>query len=148
MDITIHPGKLNGIIRAIASKSQAHRLLICAAFSDSTTELICENTNEDIEATASCLRGLGASVRRTKMGYSVAPIAEIPENAQIDCSESGSTLRFLLPVVCALGIRTTIRMHGRLPYRPLSPLWEELERMGIQEGDIVRILDYEFEYTR
>ena len=130
MDITIHPGKLNGIIRAIASKSQAHRLLICAAFSGSVTELICENTNDDIEATASCLRALGAAIQRTRMGYVVSPIVEIPEHAQIDCSESGSTLRFLLPVVCALGIRTTIHMHGRLPYRPLSPLWEELERMG------------------
>ena len=76
MDITIHPGKLNGIIRAIASKSQAHRLLICAAFSGSVTELICENTNDDIEATASCLRALGAAIQRTRMGYIVSPIVE------------------------------------------------------------------------
>ena len=132
MDITIHPGKLSGTIRAIASKSQAHRLLICAAFSDAKTELFCENTNQDIDATVSCLQALGASIVRAQTGYVVTPICQIPENAQIDCSESGSTLRFLLPIVCALGIQTTIHMHGRLPYRPLSPLWEELERMGCQ----------------
>ena len=54
----------------------------------------------------------------------------MPQSAKIDCKEIGSTLRFLLPIVCALGIETTIHMSGRLPYRPLSPLWEELERMG------------------
>ena len=48
----------------------------------------------------------------------------------LDVGESGSTLRFLLPVVCALGKDTRIVMHGRLPERPLSPLWEELERHG------------------
>lgn len=130
MDITIHPGKLNGAIHAIASKSQAHRLLICAAFSNAPTAILCENTNKDIEATAQCLRALGAEIDHTALGYFVKPIQKITKEAQIDCCESGSTLRFLLPVVCALGITTTIRMQGRLPYRPLSPLWEELERMG------------------
>jgi len=130
MDITISPGKLRGTIRAIPSKSQAHRLLICAAFSDKATYLECPQTNEDIEATARCLNALGAEVRRTDSGYQVTPVTKVPEYTVMDCGESGSTLRFMLPVVCALGVNTTIKMHGRLPYRPLSPLWEELERMG------------------
>ena len=130
MDLTIYPSKLVGEIRAIPSKSQAHRLLICAAFSDSETVLECPQTNEDIEATARCLNALGAEITRTECGYRVIPITKRPETATIDCGESGSSLRFLLPVVCALGVHTTIKMHGRLPYRPLSPLWEELERMG------------------
>ena len=130
MDLTIYPATLSGEISAIPSKSQAHRLLICAAFSDKETLLECPQTNEDIEATARCLNALGANILRTSNGYQVTPIAELPKTAAIDCGESGSTLRFLLPVVCALGIEATIQMHGRLPYRPLSPLWEELERMG------------------
>lgn len=130
MDITLFPGKLSGSVQAIPSKSQAHRLLICAAFSDSPTLLECPQTNEDIEATARCLNALGADICRTESGYVVKPISAIPASAELDCGESGSTLRFLLPVVCALGVNTIIRMHGRLPYRPLSPLWEELERMG------------------
>ncbi len=130
MDLTIYPGKLSGEIQAIPSKSQAHRLLICAAFSDRETLLECPQTNADIEATAQCLNAFGAKIVRTQSGYRVTPVAKLPETAAMDCAESGSTLRFLLPVVCALGIQATIQMHGRLPYRPLSPLWEELERMG------------------
>jgi len=130
MDITIYPGKLKGTIQAIPSKSQAHRLLICAAFSDNQTVVECPQTNADIEATVRCLNALGAAISRTDRGYTVTPILQIPETAEMDCGESGSTLRFILPITCALGVKTTIRMHGRLPYRPLSPLWEELERMG------------------
>ena len=130
MDITIYPGKLSGIVNAIPSKSQAHRLLICAAFADSPTTLICPETNDDIQATGICLNALGADIRRSDSGYEIIPVKSIPNEALLDCGESGSTLRFLLPIVGALGIDATFRMGGRLPSRPLSPLWEELERMG------------------
>lgn len=130
MDLTIYPGKLSGEIQAIPSKSQAHRLLICAAFSDKETVLECTQTNEDIEATVRCLNALGANITYVENGYRITPISVIPKWTTMDCGESGSTLRFILPIVCALGIQATIKMHGRLPYRPLSPLWEELERMG------------------
>lgn len=130
MDITITPKKLCGSVLAIPSKSQAHRLLICAAFSDKVTTLTCPQTNADIEATANCLNALGASILRTDAGYEVTPVGMLPESAVLNCGESGSTLRFMLPIVCALGVNTTFHMEGRLPYRPLSPLWEELERMG------------------
>ena len=130
MDITIFPSKLHGNINIIPSKSQAHRILICSAFSDKPTHIICPQTNEDIEATVRCLQALGAQIYRTEEGYQVFPVVQIPGSAQMDCGESGSTLRFILPIVCALGVKATIYMHGRLPERPLSPLWEELQRMG------------------
>lgn len=130
MDITIYPGKLFGSVNAIPSKSQAHRLLICAAFADSPTTLICPETNEDIEATAGCLNALGAGVVRTDRGYLIEPIDTIPHTAILNCGESGSTLRFLLPIVGALGVKATFELSGRLPFRPLSPMWEEMERMG------------------
>ena len=130
MDITITPGILKGDIHVIPSKSQAHRLLICAAFADKSTQLHCPETNRDIEATAACLRALGASVQRTESGYIVDPIARTPQCAVLPCGESGSTLRFMLPVAGALGIDATFILEGRLPHRPLSPLWEEMERMG------------------
>ena len=130
MDITISPKKLTGWVKAIASKSQAHRLLICAAFADKETELQCLETNQDIEATADCLRSLGAKIFRTDTAYLVHPITQIPDNATLHCRESGSTLRFMLPIVGALGVDTTFMLEGRLPYRPLSPLWEEMERQG------------------
>ena len=130
MDITIHPRLLRGDVTVIPSKSQAHRCLICASFADKPTQLHCEETNRDIEATADCLRSLGARITRTESGYLVDPIHSVPDTAVLNCCESGSTLRFMLPIVGALGVDTTFLMEGRLPHRPLSPLWEEMERMG------------------
>lgn len=130
MDITIQPEKLSGALQAIPSKSQAHRLLICSAFSDKPTKLICPETNEDIEATADCLRAIGATVSRTKEGYEITPITKVPEHAKLNCRESGSTLRFMLPIVGALGINGIFVLSGRLPQRPLTPLWEVLEEHG------------------
>ena len=130
MDLTVHPRPLRGEIEIIPSKSQAHRYLICAAFADNPTQLRCADTNRDIEATADCLGALGADIIRTESGYTVFPIRQIPEAAELNCCESGSTLRFMLPIVGALGVDATFHMEGRLPHRPLSPLWEEMERMG------------------
>ena len=130
MDLTITPQKLQGSVNIIPSKSQAHRYLICAALGKGNTTLVCPDTNQDIEATADCLQALGAKILRTGNGYTVTPISTIPNFAVLKCRESGSTLRFLLPVVGALGIDCMFQMEGRLPQRPLSPLWEEMERMG------------------
>ena len=133
MDITIHPRLLRGEIQIIPSKSIAHRYLICAAFAGSPTTLICPDTNQDIEATAQCLNLICHCVLPTNDGYEVTPYGyeETPFHAfYLNCHESGSTLRFLLPIVGALGADVTFRLEGRLSQRPLSPLWEEMERMG------------------
>lgn len=130
MDITIQPQLLQGELTVIPSKSQAHRLLICAAFADAPTVLHCPETNRDMDATAGCLNALGAKIIKTQTGYSVWPVGQIPETAKLNCHDSGSTLRFMLPVAGALGVDTTFVMEGRLPQRPLSPMWEEMERMS------------------
>ncbi len=130
MKAIITPGSLSGSIEAIPSKSQAHRYLICAALSRNPSRVVCPSLSKDIEATANCLRALGAKIEYSGGSFQVEPIKEPVEMAELDCGESGSTLRFLLPVVCALGRGARIKMHGRLPERPLSPLWEELERCG------------------
>ena len=130
MDITIQPRQLSGTVQAIPSKSQAHRMLICAAFADQPTTLVCPESNRDIDATAQCLSALGATIWRTPEGFRVEPIQKLPREPQLFCQDSGSTLRFLLPVAGALGCDATFHLTGRLPQRPLSPLWEEMERMG------------------
>lgn len=130
MDITIKPRPLRGEVTVIPSKSMAHRLLICSAFADRPTELLCPESNRDMDATAECLRALGADIQHTETGVAVYPAKAIPASAVLPCGESGSTLRFLLPVVGSLGVDATFQMEGRLPQRPLSPLWEEMERMG------------------
>lgn len=131
MNAILTPSAPHGTLRAIASKSAAHRLLIAAAFADRQTRIRCEQTNEDIEATADCLVALGATITRDAPYYTVTPIQSIPTEATLPCRESGSTLRFLLPIVASLGVRAQFVLAGRLPNRPLSPLRELLEAGGI-----------------
>lgn len=134
MDMTLEPGKLAGRVTVPSSKSMAHRMLICAAFAKTGSTLILSGINEDIAATAEGLNQLCHSIVRTDYGYDICPYQQEGDCSQdavyINCRESGSTLRFLLPIVGALGIDTQFKMEGRLPQRPLSPLWEEMERMG------------------
>ncbi len=131
MDITFKNQTIYSQVRAISSKSEAHRALICAALSKNDTELICTDTNADIDATVSCLNGLGASVLRTEKGFHIKPIKTVIRGAELDCNESGSTLRFLLPLASALGADCSFLMRGRLASRPLSPLYELLETSGV-----------------
>ena len=126
MKAVVQASPLAGEIKSIPSKSQAHRLLICAALAKGETKIVCGSLSRDIEATADCLRSLGAEIEYSDGVFTVRPIEKPAAMAELDCGESGSTLRFLLPVVCALGCGARIKMHGRLPARPLSPLWEEL----------------------
>ena len=110
-----------------------HRALICAALADKPTSLYCPETNRDIEATAACLRALGAEIVTENGWYRVTPIDRArawTDRAVLDCGESGSTLRFLLPVAAALGRKTAFEGHGRLPQRPLSPLYERMQEQG------------------
>ena len=122
----ISPRKLRGTVDAIPSKSEAHRALVCAALADAPTDIVMGAGSEDIEATVRCLNAFGARISRTDFGLHVEPIAEIPASCEADCGESGSTLRFLLPVAGALGIDAHFHMRGRLPERPIDPLDQAL----------------------
>jgi len=117
MEIKITPRKLEGTIEAMPSKSHAHRLLIARKLSELQGEALeggieVPPFSDDIEATMAC-------------------ISQLDKNTPyLECRESGSTLRFLLPVVMALKSSATFLGTGRLPDRPLSPLKEEMERHG------------------
>ncbi len=132
MDIRISPAPLSGRLPAISSKSDAHRALICAAFSDAPTTLLLNSSSEDIDATIRCLGNLGAAFEVQEGRIVVSPIHVPSKAALLDCRESGSTLRFLLPVAAALGAEARFIGQGRLPERPLSPLREELMAHGCQ----------------
>lgn len=128
MIVQVNAHHLYGEIPAIPSKSYAHRLLICAAFSKTPSHILCPSLSEDITATIQCLNSLGADISYENGTISVIPMDcdHMPRHAVLDCGESGSTLRFILPVVCALGAECELKMRGRLAQRPLSPLYEEL----------------------
>lgn len=133
MKVTVLPGTISGSVTSIPSKSQLHRLLICAALADKECLLRTPYTKaEDATATIRCLEALGASIRWEEKGLRVRPIErdKLPASCQLFCGESGSTLRFLLPVVAALGVRADFHLEGRLPERPLSPLDAQLCKNG------------------
>ena len=137
------PGERSGEVHIPASKSQAHRLLICAALSKEETRIHCDGLSKDILATVACLRAMGAEIREEGDILCVHPIRDTPATeVQLPCGESGSTLRFLLPVVGALGIRGCFLREGRLPERPLAPLDRELNAHGMhlrQEGSALHV---------
>lgn len=128
MIATIQKGFLSGKIPAISSKSYAHRLLIAAALADRPTTVRCATVSEDILTASRVLKAMGASVERTDDGFIVEPVSTQPAY----CGESGTIERFILPVACALGLDASITGHGRLPERPLIPLYEELRDHGIE----------------
>lgn len=121
MKRTIIPGVRTGRVRIPASKSQAHRLLICAALGEEKTEVVCDGISADIAATAKCLSVLGAKIEEMETGFLVSQIKKVPEGrCDLYCGESGSTLRFLLPIVGALGAQAVFHREGRLPQRQIG----------------------------
>lgn len=129
---TILPGPRTGRITVPSSKSYAHRFFIAAAPGQSPVTIHCRGICEDVRATIACLRALGAGIRETAPEtYEVTPLSAPPMKPYfLPCRESGATLRFLLPLVGALGISTVFYRGGRLPQRPLEPLLSELACHG------------------
>lgn len=133
MDVSITPHDLFGTIEAIPSKSYAHRALICASFANGTTNITCPHISEDIQVTVECLKALGATIAKTKQGFRVVPVKEQnrPQSVQLNCKESGTTLRFMLPLLGVLNIKAAISAERRLFSRPLEPLVSELSAHGM-----------------
>ena len=117
MNLTITPGKLSGTVTPPPSKSQAHRLLICAALAGEGSVIHNLADSQDIRATRRCLVELTAD-RRT-----------LPE---LDCGESGSTLRFLIPIALALRGGGVFTGQGRLMERPQKPYFDLFDEKGIR----------------
>lgn len=128
MTVTVKQSKARGTVVAPPSKSMAHRALICGAL---TEKSIIKNIafSKDIEATLSCLEALGAKVRVKNDTVEIGgmKIDEIKDGATLNCNESGSTLRFLLPLCMASGKRITLTGAPRLFERPLS-IYEEIAK--------------------
>ncbi len=131
MEVKVTPCAVNGSIKAIASKSDAHRAIICAALSDKKTSLHISETSQDIIATLSCMQAFGAKILKNGTEYIIEPVEKVLKNAVINCNESGSTLRFLLPVAAALGCGAKFLGQGRLPERPMGLIIDLLAEHGI-----------------
>ena len=141
MNKTILPGARTGEVHIPASKSQAHRMLLCAAMGENEVTLRCRGLSKDILATVACLKALGASVDAEGEVLHLRPVSAPPPGlCPLPCGESGSTLRFLLPLVGVLGASAVFEREGRLPERPIEPLRRELCRNGMDiRGDGARL---------
>ncbi len=132
MDIRISPSRLAGSVNIPASKSCAHRALICAALADGVSHISGVTFSKDIEATINAMTALGASFEADDDSITVRGVTDIPSYADIDCNESGSTLRFVMPIASVLGTDSVFHGRGRLPERPIDIYKCELGRNGVR----------------
>lgn len=131
MDLKITPKKLRGEVVVPPSKSVAHRMIIAASLAEGTSVISNLYPSVDILATMDCMRALGAKIDFDQNTAVIEGIKNIPEKAVLDCHESGSTLRFLIPVACALGVSTEFLGSAKLPQRPITPFQTEFPKHGI-----------------
>ncbi len=121
MIATFKPCFLHGVTEAPPSKSMAHRYLIGAALSGKKCILTGVDYSEDILASIDCLSALGASITAEKDRVTVDPQAFMnAEEPILECRESGSTLRFFIPLALCLGKTVVFRGSERLFERPLG----------------------------
>ena len=131
MRIRLEPAELSGKISAIPSKSDAHRLLIASLLSENRTEIYLPSSSVDIDTTVECIRALGAKV--TKNGDTLLiEKGDKVNGVTLDCSESGSTFRFMVPVASVLCDEVSFIGHGRLPDRPIKELLDALRCNGAE----------------
>ncbi len=133
MKVRIEKGTARGIVSAPPSKSMAHRLLICAGLSDGECIVHGISDSEDMLATMDCLRTLGVQFEKEEDTVRVSGI-DIRKAAaleKLNCRESGSTLRFFVPIALLTGKETVLAGSRRLMERPLSVYEELFSQRGI-----------------
>lgn len=136
MKVIIQPGLLQGSITPPPSKSQAHRLIIAAALAEGESHLDNVALSQDILATLRCMRALGAKASEdgkciTGVGNHRYPCTPCCDTPGLFCGESGSTLRFLIPVALAVRQGGSFHGQGRLMQRPLKPYEDLFDEKGI-----------------
>ena len=130
--VTYHPFTPCGTVNAPPSKSDVHRAIICAALSRGKCTIAPVALSEDIKATIACVEALGAAthIEGSVLTVDGTHIFNIP-TAVLNCRESGSTLRFFVPVAAAGGVNATFTGCGRLPERPIGVYTDALPPKGV-----------------
>lgn len=142
MKISIEKSTAKGTVLAPPSKSMAHRLLICGALSEGSVISNIE-FSEDILATLDCLKALGAQVEIDKNVVSLGGLLKgLKNSATLNCRESGSTMRFLLPFCLLCDGEKTLKGSGRLierPFEPYEKICEERNILFIKNDDSITV---------
>lgn len=119
--VMINPSKLSGKVQVPTSKSACHRAVICAGLSNGISNISNVVFSEDVEATCEAMKNLGVRIKKEKDSLQVRGLEKLkPVNSSMDCSESGSTLRFLIPIGATTGEKLTFKGKGKLIERPLK----------------------------
>ena len=150
-DLKIIPSKLKGSVKIPPSKSMAHRAIICAALSDGICRIDNIDYSDDIIATINAMNSLGATIEKYDDYIEVVGIYKninkIKENRIIDCNESGSTLRFLVPISLLFKGSNKFIGKGNLGKRPLTTYYNIFNNQGIkysyEENNLNLVVDGE-----
>lgn len=134
----LNGGLLHGTVRVPSSKSGGHRAVICGALSKGKSVISGIDLSDDIKATLDGVRKLGAEVSQNENNFIIdgSNIFNV-DSAVINCRESGSTARFLIPIGAVGGVECTFTGEGRLPERPLSALTSLLREHAVNCGDVL-----------
>lgn len=137
--VRIFPGKLEGTVLVPSSKSMGHREIICAGLAAGTSIVDNISMSKDIEATCRCLVAMGVKIKPVSSAYAGRHALEITGTGKLqaaassaDCGESGSTLRFFIPLGATLGAPFTFIGHGKLVSRPLQAYYDIFAEQGLE----------------
>ncbi len=132
--VKLSPSQLSGTVQAPPSKSYAHRAVISAFLSGEKCKIGNLRLSADISATLDCIKQLGAewTYDEKKKIAAIAPRNKEKSKPLLDCGESGSTLRFFIPIAMAMNDEVSFTGHGRLMERPLEPYFEIFKKKKIK----------------
>lgn len=132
MDIKIYPSRLIGTVNAPSSKAYSQRMIIAAALAGGVSEISNISVSNDIKVSAAAMEALGANIFEENGTFTIRGIKNPPPKAEIDCCESGATLRFVIPIAAALGTESTFLGRAKLPQRPITPYLREFPSKGVE----------------
>lgn len=151
MNRIIENKKLSGEISGITSKSYAHRAIFCAAIAKGKSIIEISDLSKDIEASINVVKSLGVEVIKKDSKFYINPLKFYKSPVTFDVNESGTTLRFLLPIVATLGLDAKIIRRGSLINRTNSVYFHEFPKHGVdiyEKGDMIfvsgKLKDYNF----
>jgi len=131
--IRIKNSRFLGTVSMPPSKSAAHRAIICAALAKGKSEIFPVDFSNDIKATIECMKSVGAEIEFDGKTLTVDGTNTLKKkNVSLDCGESGSTLRFLIPVCAAGGVNAVFSGHGKLPERPIGIYLDCLPKKNVR----------------
>ncbi len=135
--VMINPGKLSGEVKIPTSKSACHRAVICAGLSKGISNISNVVFSQDVEATCEAMKNLGASIKKGSDSIKIEGLEELKlKHSNINCLESGSTLRFLIPIGATTGEKLTFEGKGKLVERPLKCYYNIFDEQKLKYNNV------------